>query len=369
MRRGGAERQLIYLIKNLNKYKFRVGVLLFYDEGPLLSDLYALNDVEIFILQKKSRWDIFGFVARLIKTTRSFNADVVYGFLDVPNIFAFLAGKMSGANVVFGVRSSNMDFKRYGLELVFVYWLEILLSHFTDRLIVNSHAGFEYHARKGISPEKMEIVPNGFDGHYYQKSIGKAMVLRKKWGISESYILIGLVGRIDPMKGHETFLQMADILQSEFSQLRFVCVGEGERNYWQALISLANDMGLGKIHVWAGTQTDMPAVYNAIDILVSSSLYGEGFSNVIGEAMLCEVPCVVTDVGDSALIVADNGRVVAPNDPFELADAVSEIIRMPEVERFELGKQARQRIVNEFKIEDMVAATERVLEKLTSSSQ
>ena len=100
----------------------------------------------------------------------------------------------------------------------------------------------------------------------------------------------------------------------------------------------------------------MPAVYTALDIAVSSS-YGEGFANVIGEAMACGVPCVVTNVGDSARVVADLGEVVPPKDPAALRDAIERLLdKKPHT-----PAQVRLRIVEGLSAEAMVVKTERVL--------
>ena len=134
--------------------------------------------------------------------------------------------------------------------------------------------------------------------------------MRLEWGIAECEKLIGQVGRLDPMKDHSTFLKAAALLAHERKDVRFVCVGEGPTGYRDELYSLAKTLGLASRLIWAGSRRDMPAVYNAFDVAVSSSRWGEGLPNVIAEAMACGVPCVVTDVGDSAFVVDKLGVVV-----------------------------------------------------------
>ena len=107
----------------------------------------------------------------------------------------------------------------------------------------------------------------------------------------------------------------------------------------------------------------MPQITAALDI-ASSSSYGEGFSNTIGEAMSCGVPCVVTDVGDSAWIVGDTGKVVPPCDPAALATALRELIEIGAEARRTLSKQARQRIVENFSLESVVRQYEDLYESV-----
>jgi len=131
------------------------------------------------------------------------------------------------------------------------------------------------------------------------------------------------------------------------------------------LREMGENLGLGNRLIWAGAYAsrDMPAVYNALDVLTSSS-YGEGFPNVIGEAMACGVPCVVTDVGDSALIVGETGIVVPPRDADALTQAWRRWLAFTDTERLARGVQARIRIEQEFGLSNMVAKTEAALQGL-----
>jgi glycosyltransferase involved in cell wall biosynthesis len=108
----------------------------------------------------------------------------------------------------------------------------------------------------------------------------------------------------------------------------------------------------------------MPAIYSGLDLLCSSSSFSEGFSNVIGEAMACGVPCVVTDVGDSKLIVGETGKVVPPEDPAALASACLESLVLPASQRRAIGSEARKRIEENFSAEKMVASMQAIFEDL-----
>lgn len=105
----------------------------------------------------------------------------------------------------------------------------------------------------------------------------------------------------------------------------------------------------------------MSAVYSALDIASSSSFFGEGFSNTIAEAMACGVPCVVTDVGDSAPIVGDTGSVIPPGDHSALAAAIRRLINLSAEERKARGEACRTRIVSEFGIDKLIQRTEQAL--------
>ena len=137
-----------------------------------------------------------------------------------------------------------------------------------------------------------------------------------------------------------------------------MCVGDGPDAYKNELAALGNQLGLSGRLLWVGPQADMPAVFNAFDMVSSSSSFGEGFPNVIGEAMACKIPCVVTDVGDSSWIVEQTGIVVPSDNPEALAKGWEKFLNE---DRNEKAKQARLRIENNFSLSHLVQRTEEAL--------
>jgi glycosyltransferase involved in cell wall biosynthesis len=116
--------------------------------------------------------------------------------------------------------------------------------------------------------------------------------------------------------------------------------------------------------IWAGPRADLPAVHNALDLLVSSSAFGEGFSNALGEAMACGVPCVATDVGDAREILGDGGIVVPPRAPEALAAGMIVLLDRLSFERASLSAGVRRRISENFSVETLVRRTKAALEAI-----
>lgn len=358
---GGAERQLVVTAKGLAERGYDVMVLTCYDGGFYASEL-ADTSVQLLGLHKKGRWDLFGFLFRLQRVLKEQSADVIYSFLGLANILTVIMRPfIPAARLVWGVRASNMDLDKYDWLARWSYWLECRLSRFADVIIANSNAGMDYAIVHGFPKEKMVVIPNGIDTDKFRPDKTAGEALREQWGISQEHKLIGVVGRIDPMKGIPTFLEAARLIRQSHSQVRFVWVGKGDVEYETAMRKRATELELDDVFIWAGRHTNMVAVYNAFDIASSSSSYGEGFPNVIGEAMACGVPCVVTDVGDSALVVGDVGSVVQAESIPALANGWSEMLLLYDG-LFEGNSIAsRKRVIDKFSIEALVNATQRIL--------
>ncbi|HAA32550.1 MAG TPA: group 1 glycosyl transferase, partial [Cyanobacteria bacterium UBA8553] len=308
LERGGAERQLVNLVKALDKKDFDITVLCFYPDGPLEKDLEH-SGVKIISLEKRGRWDIFSFLGRLIHQLKHLQPNVLHGYLSEPNlVMIFIKPFFPSIQMIWGVRASELNLSHYDWLARLLFPLECFLSRFADLIIFNSHAGRTYHLAHGFPANKAVVIPNGIDTERFKPDSEARVKIRSEWGISEETVLIGLVGRLDRMKDHPTFLKAAALLCQERQDIGFVCVGSGAQDYAQELYHLAEQLNIAEKVIWTGTRADTPAVYNALDI-ASSSSSSEGFANVIGEAMACGISCVVTDVGDSAWIVGDVGIV------------------------------------------------------------
>ena len=359
---GGAERQLVGLATGLHQRNHEVCVASFYGFGPLEKELVKFG-VRVQVLNKRGRWEMFRFLGRLVRFIRSERPDILHSYLVVPNLVtALLRPLLQRTRIVWGVRASNMDFSFYDWSAGFTFRLSCLLSNFADLIITNSYSGLVFHRGKGYPTHKMVVIPNGIDTNRFRPRPEAREKTRSEWGIGANEKVIGMVGRLDPMKDHSTFLRAAAVLSRTQKDIRFVCVGGGPKDYRGKLEHLGIELGLENRVIWAGTRSDLPEVYSAFDLATTTGS-GEGFPNVVAEAMACGLTCVVTDVGDSAAIVGAFGIVVPPGDPEQLAHAWD--TGLMHIDPMH-GAQTRQHIINEFSLASLVSRSEQVLQQLIS---
>jgi glycosyltransferase involved in cell wall biosynthesis len=216
----------------------------------------------------------------------------------------------------------------------------------------------------GYRAEKRVIIPNGFDCQVLCPDETARKAVRTELGVTEDEILIGLVARYHPMKDHAGFLRAAALVALEHPHARFVLAGTGISAQQTELAAALKQNELQGRVILLGERSDIPRLNNAFDIACSASAWGEGFSNSIGEAMACGVPCGVTDVGDSAYIVGDTGLVAPPRDPQALAKAIVRLIGMERTGRQQLGAKARNRIETQFSLPAIVQRYEELYRAL-----
>lgn len=344
---GGAQRQLLALAAGLAREQYEVTIITFYSGGLLSAQLDELPHVKHLSMNKSGRYDLFGFIIRLTHALRELRPQILHSYLGVSNVLSVLLKPLlPQTRLVWGVRASDMDWSRYAWHERVVFNLQRRLARWADLIIVNSHAGYKFLLTHGFPKHKLLVIQNGIDTQRFLPDAQARRRVREEWQVRDDEILLGLIARLDPMKDHRAFLQAAALFAREHKSARFLCLGEGPQNYRRELQALAQELGLQARLLWSNGREDMPAVYNALDLLSSSSAYGEGFSNVIGEAMACGVPCVVTDVGDSAQIVGASGVVILPHNPHQLAAMWQYLLDAPAEQR--RSEQARQRIVEKF---------------------
>jgi len=214
-------------------------------------------------------------------------------------------------------------------------------------VIYNSSLSVHHHQAIGIRPKADLIIPNGFDLARYRSDIRRRETMRARLGIIDEP-LVGLVARVHPMKDHATFAAAAALIAKAFPRARFVLAGEDTDTL--KIQTLLKAQGIFTKTTCLGRVDHTEGLYPALDLFVLSSAWGEGWPNVVGEAMACGVVAVGTDVGETRNVIGDTGFVVAPSNPDALANACISLLEMPAEERRVLGVKAHERIMSHFDI-------------------
>jgi len=348
---GGAEVMLCKLLSSLHNDAVNSMVISLMGRGKITEQIEALGvRVETLDLEQGERpgWRT---VKKLRQFMRAFNPDIVQGWMYHGNIVAtvavFLFDPMCRKVKLFwNVRQTLYDINN---EKIQTRWLIVLgrwLSFFPHSIIYNSNLSAEQHCNVGYLSKKTKIIPNGFDLQKFKPDQHRRQQLREELGVAESVLLVGHISRLHPMKDHATLLRAIDRVVDSLSstgskqEVLFLLIGQG----------VTSELSTNPAVHFLGERSDIPKIMSALDIVVSSSAWGEGFPNVIGEAMASEVPCVVTDVGDSAYIVGKYGRVCSVGDDQCIANSILQLIENKQ-ERETVGRQARKRIKEKYSID------------------
>lgn len=352
---------LLKLCSKLDRRRFAPSVISLSDKGVIGPRIEALG-IPVYALGMNSRRPSPIGLLQLRKLLLTMRPNLVQGWMYHANLAASLA-IWSGA-VVWGIRQSL-----YGLdkERVLTRWvirLGAVMSRCSRAIVYNSRTSARQHETFKFDKSRTCIIPNGFDTEVFRPDEEARVSIRQELGLNDNKILIGLIGRYHPMKDHRNFLNAAALLSKEFSDAYFLLVGSEVNANNPALGEMITEFGLDERVILLGERKDISQLNAALDIASSASAWGEGFANTIGEAMSCGVPCAVTDVGDSAWVVGNMGRVVPPRDPIALANAWKSLILLGRDERQALGLRARQRVIENFSLESVVKQYEDLYARL-----
>jgi glycosyltransferase involved in cell wall biosynthesis len=291
----------------------------------------------------------------LARMMRQAQPDIVHAWMYHANLLAGLAAIFARSPpVIWGIRQSNLDPKLSKRSTILTSSLCARLStRLPARILCCSTVARDVHVALGYAPEKMAVIPNGFDLERFRPDGEARLAVRRELGIDLEAPLIGLVARFDPQKDHRSFISAAAKLLESNASAQFLLCGEGIDADNRELGEWIRAAGIGANCHLLGPRDDMAAITAALDVAVSSSAFGEGFSNAVAEAMACGVPSAVTDVGDSGIMVADTGRVVAPGDSAALTGALAGLLEIGAEGRAKLGQAARRRVEENYSLPDI----------------
>jgi glycosyltransferase involved in cell wall biosynthesis len=364
---GGAERQLVTLADGLVRRGHQVVVVSFYDNGALDPQLRATG-ARLVGLGKRHRWDVVGFLPRLVRALHAERPDVCLSYLSFTNSLLVLLRPAHRGGVAWSVSASDIPVKHYAWIHRVDAWLETRLRRWPDIIISNSFAGKADAIARGFPEKKLIVIVNGIDTAVFAPDPVGAKRVRNEWGVADEELLIGRVGRLDVQKDYPTFLEAAARLVAARPNLRFAIMGRDVHGNEVKLRQLADRLGISDRVIWAGPRDDMPAIYSALDLQVSSSQFGEGTPNVVSEGMACGTPCVVTDVGDSARTAGPLSIVVPARDAAALAggiDAMLERVLTKQVDPAAL----RQFVIDHFNLETLIVETEAALRSVARGAR
>ena len=350
---GGAEQMLYKLLSRNDGSRFQPCVISLMDQGTLGKPITDLGIPVFFLGMRRGVPDVTG-IWKLWNILRRERPRLLQTWLYHADVLGLLGGKLVGVpHVIWNLRCSNMNLAEYSKVTGLTMRAGARLSHWPEAIIVNSRAGQRFHEELGYRPKHWEFIPNGFDLDHFKPNQSARVQLRERLKRPEDAFLIGHVARFDPMKGHEIFLRAAHMIAKRRAGPQFVLAGRDVEITNTTLRGLIDDLELNdRVHL-LGECHEVAHITAALDVASSSSVFGEAFSNAIGEAMACGVPCVVTDVGDSAIIVGDTGNVVPPGDPEALAEAWDDLLCISPEERQRIGSAARRRVQTCYSLSDV----------------
>jgi glycosyltransferase involved in cell wall biosynthesis len=360
---GGAE-AVLYRLCGYGAKPERHAVVSLSPAGKYSEPLEALGVTVHHLDMPRGRVTLTG-LYRLYCLLRRHKPQSVQTWMYHADLVGGVVARLAGVPYVFwGLHHTDLIPGASGRSTRIVAGLCARLSRFVPaRIVACAERARIVHIALGYDAKKFVVIPNGYDIDAYAPDPQAGEALRRQLAPPTDGPVIGLVGRWNAQKDHANLVAAFERVLARQPCARLVLVGTDCAPDNPALVDLLEGAGLSRRVHLLGRRDDIPAVMNALDLHVLSSSHGEAFPNVVAEAMACGTPCVVTNVGDAALIVGETGWVVTPRDSEALANAIlsalAEKERKPHIWSAR-QHSARQRVVDKFSLATMVEAYETI---------
>ncbi|MCU1266150.1 MAG: glycosyl transferase group 1 [Acidobacteria bacterium] len=362
---GGAEIMLYRLLSEKSRQRFNPVVISLMDRGSLRQRIEELG-IPVYTARMKRGLPTPASIWRLIRLVREIKPDLIQGWLYHGSLAAQI-GSFSLPGRIPALWSIHCSIYSLSFEkklTAAVVRICALLSRLAAWIIFVSRTSQAQHKALGYDVSKSCVVPNGIDTSLFAPSIEAKTSVRSELGIPREALLIGVIGRYHAMKDHANFLRAAALIATTHPEVHFLLAGRELDHENRALAQLIRELRLEDRTHLVGERTDIARLVAALDIFCLSSSHGESFPIIVGEAMSSAVPCVVTDVGDSAWILSGTGRVTPPRDAPALAAACVDLLDLGQQGRETLGQAARARVVDLFSLSTVVAEYEALYETM-----
>jgi glycosyltransferase involved in cell wall biosynthesis len=356
---GGAEMMLLKLLTYINRAKFTPVILSLTDRGDLAKK-FEDAAIKVYAINMRKPTNIFA----LLNTIKEIKPDLIQSFMYHSDFFAAIASYFLKIPLAWNIRNSNLDRDKTKLTTILIVKLCAILSKKIPKAIVTcSEIAKEIHINLGYDPKKFIVIPNGFELEKFAPNLEFRKIIREQLKIDQNTKAIALIARFDPLKNHLGFIDAAEIIAREFPRIKFVLAGKNIDENNAIIMQKICAKNLRDNFILLGQRNDINKILAAVDLYVSPS-HGEAFANVIGEAMACAVPCAASDAGDSRIIIGGLGKIAPTGDMNSLANAAIELLNLSETARKKLGEEARERVIANYDIKEVIKQYENFYERL-----
>lgn len=357
---GGAEQQLMELVRGIDKERFLPTVVSLYPGGVIEPEVKKIPGMELYSVNRKGKFDL-QFITRIIKLLRRQQVDIIQPFITPATCFGMLAALIARTPVkIVTERSGGSLQDNFGQS--FYRKAEDFLSRYADWIIPNSGAGRNVLVKRGIAPDRIKVIYNGINTERVNPGLDEITRIQSTMKLAGNERVVGITANLNPVKDHVTFLKGAMIVHREMPETRFAILGDGPLR--DELEGMVKELSMESYVTFFGHQRDIASYIYCFDVACLCSHYSEGCSNAILEAMALGKPVVASNVGGNQELVehGKTGFLVPAWDPQALADSVLTCLRQADLSR-KMGQRSRDIVKERFSLARMVSDYEKLYER------
>lgn len=347
---GGSEDFLFNLIKTSLSNTYKCSVITLKSGGLNESRLKAIG-INVYSINMKSGSLTINSIIRFYNLCRKLKPDFLQGWMYHGNFFVLLYKLFFLKNIpiLWNIRASLYNIKNEKINTRIIIYILKFFSKRIDKIIYNSKISLQQHIKFGFYNKNSLIIPNGFDLNIWQPNVNIKNQIKKKFNIPDKSLIVGFAARHHPMKDFSNFISTMELVLKKNNNIFIIMAGEGIDLKNTQVYKISQKFPLNKF-ILLGLVKEMNELMPAFDIFCLSSAWGEGFPNVLGQAMACEVIAVSTDIGDASYIINNKERICKPGSPKSLAKIIISLLSINDNQRNIIKKENRIFIKENFNL-------------------
>ena len=310
---GGAEKNLVRL--SLNQIKNNKVIIITLKKKNFFYKILKKKKIKIFSLDLKFNFQIFKKIFYLLNIIKKEKPNIIFSWMFHSALISSFIAKIYNIKLFWCIRHGNFIlFKSKILTIIIAKFILPILSSIPFKIVYNSNFSRKYYEDLGYRKKKSRVIYNGYSKEYFKPNKFLKKKFIKKYKIKNNHIILGYVARFSPQKNHIFLLDCLSFIKKKYDiNFKLVLVGNNVQNN-QSLLNLINKFDLKKETIILKETNKINLVYPIFDINVLVSSYGESFPNTLAESMLCGIPCISSQVGDSKYIIGKTGFTFKQND-------------------------------------------------------
>jgi len=353
---GGAQRQIVELIKNVNRSWIEPNLLVYHQER-IHADEILSKKIQIDCIPKSFKFSLW-YLIRLINYIKQNRPDIIHSFTETANFWARVGGKLCGCQIIItSIRSSAIRFP----------YVEKYISNLSSKIILNSDITRKILTGLGVEPNKMVTIQNGVDTlRFTPASTTDKKRFRIEYGLPVEQKIFSLIGQFRLMKNHNCLIDSLIIMRERGDKLPIVLfIGKDfDKILYQKLVDRVNRDNLSFNVRFIQPDPSIEKIYSLSDCILLPSLW-EGCSNVLLESMSSGVPVLCSDIPENSCLV-ENGKqgiLFKNNDERMLATSIRNMLDFSDEAMGKMGQEGRKCVQEQYSVEKMASLTETIYQE------
>ena len=348
---GGAERSLFNICNSSLNDSFKQYVICLGNRGYYSQKIEEIG-LEIYHINFSS-WHFFKSLIKFITVLKKISPNIIQGWMNHGNFASILALLILNFKpiIYWNIRQSFYKNKNDLFYTKFLFLFNIVFSRIPKKIIINSNISKIQLQNFGFHVDSFKFIPNGFDSNYWVRDLSFRKLKRENLGIKNLDFVIGYVGRYHSMKNIILLLKAFEIISINLPNTKLVIIGQKENDFNKFEKQIFDRIPKNQI-ILLNQMYDVNKYYSLFDLFILCSV-SEGFPNVLGEAMSCELCCISTNVGEASALLQDVGLIIPVDDLDALVREITNCIGNLEITK-NMGGGARNKIIKSYSLQNTV---------------